>query len=67
MMVDILDNMKEMTMGYSDLTKKILGDKAVVANRVFVIMMQWGNYIKGKINNFYRCLLKLHFILRLIL
>jgi hypothetical protein len=42
MMVDILEEMKENNLGYSDLTKKILGDKAVVVNRIFVIMMQWG-------------------------
>ena len=57
-MVDILEEMKENNMGYSDLTKKILGEKAVVANRVFVIMMQWGKTIL----DIYclRCLLKLH-------
>ena len=42
MMVGILDDLKENKMGYSDLTQRILGPRAVVVNRVFVIMMQWG-------------------------
>lgn len=42
MLLKIVDEIDRPNMGFTEITRLILGEKYVIMNRLFIIIMQWG-------------------------